>query len=44
MEKIEYREDMTDEEKEKLRLKMLRNLDLMLKILEDEEYIYRGNN
>ena len=42
MEEIEYREDMTDEEKEQLCLKMIKNLELMLKIIENEEDIYRS--
>lgn len=37
LEKIEYRDEMTDAEKEQIRQKILRNLDWMLECLENHE-------
>lgn len=42
LEKVEYRDDMSDEEKEELRLKMIRNLNRMIEIIEQQEYIDRS--
>ena len=42
MERIEYRDNMTDEEKEEIRLKMIRNLNRMIQIIEQQEDIDRS--